>query len=202
MWTVLRDALGRSAYRSSKGTTLTSQRWPGFAVRDDFWSCDMAALNLGRSALSTSFCSWEMVLLSDLFMRHAYNEGDRSRHGSKFRHWESLGQYNYSYISDSVTIYDTQISSLPFPWPPSTAMAPSKLFPEFPLPLELLHEIIKPLPLTDLQTLSLASRLTWSQAIHFIFGHLRYTDDIPSKVRNIHQARKDVKEVIKSACLF
>ena len=79
-------------------------------------------------------------------------------------------------------------------------MAPSQLSPEFPLPLELLCEIIKHLPLTDLQTLSLASRLTRSQAIHYIFGHLRYTDDLPPKVRNIHQARKDVKEVIKCAC--
>ena len=84
----------------------------------------------------------------------------------------------------------------------TTTMAPSELSPDFPLPLELLYEIIKLLPLTDLQMLSLASRLTRSQAIHFIFGHLRYKDYVTSNVRNIHQARKDVKEVIKCACLF
>ena len=45
-------------------------------------------------------------------------------------------------------------------------MASSKLFPE--LPLELLCEVIKFLPLTDLQTLSLASRsMPWTlNAIH------------------------------------
>ena len=81
-------------------------------------------------------------------------------------------------------------------------MAPSELFPE--LPLELLCEIIKFLTcrLKDLKTLFLASRLTRSQAIHFIFGHLRYTCDSPPKVRKNHQARKDVKEVIKCGCLF
>ena len=78
-----------------------------------------------------------------------------------------------------------------------TTMA--ELFSE--LPLEILCEIIKFLRLKDLRTLSLASRLTRSQAIHFIFGHLRYTCDLPPKVRKIHQARKDVKEVIK-CCLF
>ena len=77
-------------------------------------------------------------------------------------------------------------------------MAPSKLFPEFPLPLELLYEIMKLLPITDLKTLSLASRLTRSQAIHFIFRHLRCMHDL-RKVRNIHQAGKDVKAVIKCA---
>lgn len=82
-------------------------------------------------------------------------------------------------------------------------MAPSKLSQtEFPLPLELLCEIIKLLPLTDLQTLPLVSRLTRSQVIHLIFEHILYTDDIPAKVRKIHQARKDVKVLIKSACLF
>ena len=88
--------------------------------------------------------------------------------------------------------------------PPFTrpSMAPSKIFPDFPLPLELLCEIIKLLPLTDIQTLSLASRLTRSQAIHFIFGHLRYSGDIPPKVRNIHQAGNDVKAVITCVCLF
>lgn len=75
----------------------------------------------------------------------------------------------------------------------------AELFSE--LPLEILCEIIKFLRLKDLRTLSLASRLTRSQAIHFIFGHLRYTCDLPPKVRKIHQARKDVKEVIK-CCLF
>ena len=86
------------------------------------------------------------------------------------------------------------------PFPLTTAMAPSKLSPE--LPLELLFEIIKFLPLADLQTLSLVSRLTRSQAIPFIFGHLRYTSDLQLKIHNIHQARKDVKEVIKCAFLF
>ena len=76
-------------------------------------------------------------------------------------------------------------------------MASSKPFSE--LPLELLCEVIKFLPLTDLQTLSLVSRLIRSQAIHFIFGHLRYTYDLIPKVRNIHQARRDVKAVIKFA---
>jgi F-box domain len=79
-------------------------------------------------------------------------------------------------------------------------MAPSELSPE--LPLEILCEIIKLLPLTDVQTLSLVSRLTRSQAIPFIFGHLRYTGDLLLKLHNIHQARKDVKEVIKCVCLF
>ena len=87
-----------------------------------------------------------------------------------------------------------------FPRPLFTMMAPSKHSPE--LPLELLFEIIKFLPLTDLQTLSLVSRLSRSQAIPFIFGHLRYTGDLPLKIHNIHQARKDVKEVIKCAFLF
>jgi hypothetical protein len=79
-------------------------------------------------------------------------------------------------------------------------MAPSKFSPE--LPPELFCEIIKFLPLADLQTLSLASRLTRSLAIPFIFGQLRYTGDIPLKLYDIHQARKDVKAVIKYAFLF
>ena len=74
-------------------------------------------------------------------------------------------------------------------------MASSKLFPD--LPLELLCEVIKFLPLTDLQTLSLASRPMRSQAIQFIFGHLRYEHGLLLKVRKINQARKDVKAVIK-----
>ena len=82
----------------------------------------------------------------------------------------------------------------------STTMVSSELSPE--LPLEILCEIIKFLPLTDLQTISLASQLIRSQAIHFIFGHLRYTRDIPLQIRKIHQARNDVKAVIKFACLF
>ena len=79
-------------------------------------------------------------------------------------------------------------------------MAPSKFSQE--LPLELC-EIIKLLPLTDLHTLSLASRFTRSLAIPFIFGHLRYSrGGISLKIHNINQARKDVKEVIKCVCLF
>jgi hypothetical protein len=78
-------------------------------------------------------------------------------------------------------------------------MPPSNLSPEFPVPVELLREIIKLLPPADL---SLACRLTRSQAIPFIFGHLRYTGKITPKVRDIHLARKDVKEVIKFTCLF
>ena len=83
----------------------------------------------------------------------------------------------------------------PIHWPSPTTMASSNFFPE--LPLELLCEVIKFLPLTDLQTLSLASRLMRSQAIHFIFGHLRYKHGLLLKVCQINQARKDVKAVIK-----
>ena len=78
--------------------------------------------------------------------------------------------------------------------------APSKISPE--LPLELLIEIIKFLPLKGFQTLSLVSRFTRSLAIPFMFGHLQYADDLPLKLHKIHQARKDVKEVIKCVCLF
>ena len=78
-------------------------------------------------------------------------------------------------------------------------MAPSNLSPE--LPLELLCEIIKFLPLKGLQTLSLASRLTRSLSIPFIFGHLRYRGNLQLKIHKINQARKDLKEVIKSVCL-
>ncbi|CAA7267844.1 unnamed protein product [Cyclocybe aegerita] len=73
----------------------------------------------------------------------------------------------------------------------------SKPSPEFPLPVELLREIITLLPPIDRQMLSLASRFTRSQAIHFIFRHLRYTGKITPKVRNIHLASKEVKEVIR-----
>ena len=83
---------------------------------------------------------------------------------------------------------------------PLTTMAPSKLSPE--LPLEILCEITKFLPLKGLQTLSLASRLTRSLAIPFIFGHLRYTGDLPLKLNNIHQARRDVKKAIKCVVCF
>lgn len=62
------------------------------------------------------------------------------------------------------------------------------------LPLELLEEIIKLLPLADQQSLSLTCQLTRKLALQFIFGHLRYTVD---KIRNIHQARSDVKEAIR-----
>ncbi|KAJ3513399.1 hypothetical protein NLJ89_g2961 [Agrocybe chaxingu] len=63
--------------------------------------------------------------------------------------------------------------------------------------LELLWEIITLLPPIDRQMISLASRFTRSQAIHFIFGHLRYTGKITPKVSNIHLASKEVKEVIR-----
>ena len=79
-------------------------------------------------------------------------------------------------------------------------MALSKLSPE--LPLEILLEIIKFLPRKELQMLSLASQLTRSLAMPFIFGHLRYRGVFSRKIRNIHHARKDVKEVIKCVSVF
>ena len=79
-------------------------------------------------------------------------------------------------------------------------MALSKLSPE--LPLEILLEIIKFLPRKELQMLSLASQLTRSLAMPFIFGHLRYTGVFSCKIRNIHHVRKDVKEVIKCVSVF
>ncbi|CAA7262518.1 unnamed protein product [Cyclocybe aegerita] len=81
-------------------------------------------------------------------------------------------------------------------------MDTSKPSPEFPLPMELLREIIILLPPADRQVLSLTSRLTRSQVVPFIFGHLRYRGKITPKIRNIHRASKEVKDVIKKLELF
>ena len=66
------------------------------------------------------------------------------------------------------------------------------------LPVELFAEIINFLPPTDQRTLTLVSRLTRKLALESVFGQLRFTGKITPKIRDIHQARDDVKEVIKS----
>lgn len=82
-------------------------------------------------------------------------------------------------------------------------MAPLDPSSELPFPVELLREIIKLLSTEDQQTLSLVSQLTRSETIPFIFGHLSYSGSkVLSKVRNMNQARKEVKEVVKSAVFF
>jgi hypothetical protein len=67
-----------------------------------------------------------------------------------------------------------------------------------PLPVELFAEIINLLPLTDQRTLTFVSRLTRTLALESVFGQLQYTGKITPKIRDIHQARDDVKAVIKS----
>ncbi|KIM43360.1 hypothetical protein M413DRAFT_69374 [Hebeloma cylindrosporum] len=73
-------------------------------------------------------------------------------------------------------------------------MAPS---PDFPLPLELLTEIVKLLPTQDQRTLSLASQVTRIYSIPFAFRNLRYTEQVVSKILKIHQASQGVKDVIR-----
>jgi len=67
---------------------------------------------------------------------------------------------------------------------------------DFSLPLELLIDIIQLLPLPDQRSLSLTSQLIRKFALRFVFGHLRYTDKVETKIRNIHLAGKDVKAAI------
>lgn len=67
-----------------------------------------------------------------------------------------------------------------------------------PLPTELFQEIVGLLSLADQRTLSLVSRLTRTIALESIFGQLQYTGRITPKLRGIHQASNDVKDVIKS----
>jgi len=65
-----------------------------------------------------------------------------------------------------------------------------------PLPLELLTDIIQLLPLSDQRSLSLTSQLTRKLALRFIFGQLRYTESVATKIRNIHLAGEDVKAAV------
>ncbi len=49
----------------------------------------------------------------------------------------------------------------------------------------------------------LASQSSRKLALEFVFGRLQYTSfDLSSKIRDVHQERKDVKDVIKFACLL
>lgn len=69
---------------------------------------------------------------------------------------------------------------------------------QFPLPVELLVEVVKNLPLADQQSFSFTSRLNREVALPFIFAHLQYTEPITPKIRKIQQADKKIKGAIKS----
>ena len=69
---------------------------------------------------------------------------------------------------------------------------------QFTLPVELLAEVTKDLPLADQQSFSFTSRLNREVALPFIFAHLRYTEPITPKIRKIQQADKRIKGFIKS----
>ncbi|KAF9479386.1 hypothetical protein BDN70DRAFT_993517 [Pholiota conissans] len=68
---------------------------------------------------------------------------------------------------------------------------------EFPVPPELVKEIITYLSPSECKTFSSVSRLARGHALPVIFEQLRYSGRVVPKIRNIHMARKDVKEVIR-----
>jgi hypothetical protein len=82
-------------------------------------------------------------------------------------------------------------------------MSPHTTSQEFSLPVEILREIVKLLSPEEQRTFSLASRSSRKLALEFIFGCLQYTSFVLwSKIRDLHQTRKDVKDVIKFACFL
>ncbi len=79
-------------------------------------------------------------------------------------------------------------------------MSPHTASQEPPLPVEILRETVKLLSPEEQRTFSLASQSSRNLALEFVFGCLQYTTfDLSSKIRDVHQARKDVKDVIKFA---
>lgn len=71
------------------------------------------------------------------------------------------------------------------------------------IPVELLREIVKQISPENQRNFTLVSQSSRKVALDFVFGCLHYEHiDLASKIRDIHQARKDVKDVIKSATSF
>ncbi|KAG6914840.1 hypothetical protein DXG01_015031 [Tephrocybe rancida] len=69
---------------------------------------------------------------------------------------------------------------------------------DFPLPTELLREIIKSLDPAEQCNMALVANVTRDQVLDLMFKQLSYTGlSITKKIRGIHQAREDVKGAIR-----
>jgi hypothetical protein len=70
------------------------------------------------------------------------------------------------------------------------------------LPAEILLEIMSYLPRKDCKSLSLASQQMQTLTLPLIFGHLSFAgSNISVQISSIHQARNEIKEVIRFAFL-
>ena len=84
----------------------------------------------------------------------------------------------------------------------TTTMSPHTASQEPHFLLKILRETVKLLFLKNDEPF-LASQSSRKLALEFVFGRLQYTSfDLSSKIRDVHQERKDVKDVIKFACLL